>query len=81
MESKIDLIAEQVASMTLFLSQLAKRVDGVESVIHKPGSSKSSSPHVDFASSGQSAVSPEFHSAVSHEMESPLLSRSKSFHF
>jgi hypothetical protein len=54
----------------LFLSQLAKRVDGVESVIQKPGSSKSLSPHVDFASSGHSAVSHEFHSAVSHEVES-----------
>jgi hypothetical protein len=84
MESKVDVITEQLASMTAILAQLMRRVEGVESAVLKPDTSKSPSPHVSFHSAESNGENlsespqPPTHPR-SMGIESPLLNRSRSF--
>jgi hypothetical protein len=88
MESKVDVISEQMASVTAILAQLMKRLEGVESSVQKSEMRNSPSPHVSFAFSAHSAESngedlSENPQPPSHPrgmgLESPLLNRSRSF--
>ncbi len=86
MDSQIAALAEQLSSMTSLLASFSKRMDGFEAMVQKPQDSKHASASFAFANHSDEqneevlSNSPLPPSIPRHMgLDSPLLSRSKSF--